>query len=183
MKNSTNIQKKSSKKSKCGVETTFFFLSGREIRKRAAQGYAEFLEVPAWGWQEYVTLTFKEEIHPEQADKYFKRWIRQINEINFGTHYRKHGYGITWARGLEFQRRGVIHFHALLSGLSKDFSRFLAMYLWEKTGDNCGIARIYPYVQGACPYLAKYVGKGGEIDIFISKDRDKLDLFREALFT
>lgn len=153
-----------------------------DLRRRAGRAYAEFLEDPRWGWQEYVTLTFTDEIHPEQANRCYRRWVRKVNENSFGKHYRKRDKAITWVRGLEYQRRGVIHFHALLAGLPESFDRFEAMRLWESTGDKCGFARIYPYRRGACRYLSKYVSKGGELDIWIGGDKRKLDLFRVATF-
>lgn len=181
LENTVKTYELSSKKLKRGDNTALFCLSGSEIRRRAAKGYADFLEDPRWSWQWYITLTFTAEIHPEQANKYFYRWIRKINEIAYGKHYRKHGGGVTWVRGLEFQRRGVIHFHALISGIPEDFNRLSAMILWEDTGKKCGFARIYPYKEGACSYISKYVSKGGELDIWVGKNKRTLDLFRAAI--
>lgn len=181
-----NIQKKqklSSKKLKHSKKHVFqFLLSRSEIQKRAAEGWKKFLDDPRWCWQWFVSLTFTEEIHPEQAEKYFSRWIRQVNVISFGKHFLKRGRGVTWIRGIECQKRGVIHFHALFSGLPESFNNFLAMKLWEDTGKKCGFSRIYPYRGGACAYMSKYVGKGGDLDIFLSEERKMLDLFRVAMF-
>jgi len=95
----------------------------------------------------YCTLTFIEDIHPEQADRRYKRFIRKINESLYGRRYREQGKGIYWVKALEYQRRDVIQ---------------------SERGN--GMARIDKYnpTLGARHYLSKYVSKsGGEIDIFI----------------
>jgi len=116
----------------------------------------------------YCTLTFLEDIHPEQANRRFKRFIRKINESLYGRRYREQGKGIYWVRALEYQRRQVIHFHALLGGGVYKLHRLRTMKLWENEKGN-GMARIEKYnpTLGARHYLSKYVSKGGEIDLFI----------------
>jgi len=130
----------------------------------------------------YSTFTFREEVHPEQADRCFNRFVRHINEELFGRRYREKGKGVYYVRALEMQRRGVLHFHALFGGGVKKLRRLSLMDRWFE--DN-GIARIEPYdiTKGAKGYLSKYVFKGGEIDLHIPpylKERfglgDKLQL-------
>lgn len=72
--------------------------------------------------------------------------------------------GVIWARGLEYQKRGVIHFHALVGRVPEKVGRFDYMKRWEMLA---GYARIFPYdpAKGARYYLGKYVAKGGEIDV------------------
>ena len=147
----------------------------KHLRRMARKGWAEWLLDDTWGWQWYITLTFRDVIHPEQASKYYHRWVRKENERIHGKRYRRYHKGITWVRGLEYQRRDVIHFHALFAGLSESWEqeeyRFRAMKDWERTADKCGFARIYPYKKGACEYISKYISKGGELDIWVG-DRD-----------
>lgn len=115
----------------------------------------------------YGHLTFKDHVHPEQADKRFRRWLNKINETLFGLRYRKHGEGVYGFKAIEHQRRGVIHFHFLMGGGVERLRRLTYMDLWA--AEN-GWARIYPYDsnQGAARYVSKYVLKGGEIDPFFS---------------
>lgn len=164
----------------------------RVMNKEASKEYGKYLLSDIWGWQWYNTLTFQERIHPEQADRYYKRWVRKLNENFYGKRFRRKGKGITWVRGLEFQKRGVIHFHSLFMGLP-DFRdekvekkiRHEAMKMWERIGNRgwknypgdgkryeskTGYARVYPYKPGACSYISKYVAKGGELDFFIGSD-------------
>jgi len=70
-----------------------------------------------------------------------------------------------WARALEYQKRGVIHYHALIwFGGASEARRLTAMDRWFEIGQ--GIARIFTYNPqlGATHYLGKYIAKGGEID-------------------
>lgn len=71
-----------------------------------------------------------------------------------------------WARGTEFQRRGTIHFHALIGRVPRDIDRFKYMQIWFMLG---GIARIFKYEEGkgAEFYMSKstYAWKRGEIDL------------------
>jgi hypothetical protein len=71
--------------------------------------------------------------------------------------------GVTWARGTELQQRGSIHFHALLSGVG-GLRRLTMMDEWSSLA---GWARIRPVQRQDLvrKYVAKYVAKGGEIDL------------------
>lgn len=71
-----------------------------------------------------------------------------------------------WVRALELQRRGVIHYHALLGGAGLDELRRLSwMDEWDRLA---GYARIERPENGAAvrAYCAKYVAKGGELDLW-----------------
>lgn len=126
--------------------------------------WAEYIDkFGPFSW--YLTLTFREEVHPEQADKRYRRFVRNVNEALYGKRYRKKGKGITYVRAQEWQKRGVLHFHALMTDTWK-LRRLSWMDLWGK--DN-GFARIecYDSKLGARWYLGKYVTKSGEIDIYL----------------
>jgi len=146
----------------------------------------------------FVTLTFRSDIHPDQADKRFHIWIRHINTLLYGGNYRTKKKGVTWVRAMEYQKRGVLHFHCLVGSpeLYK-LKRLDCMKLWET---NCGrkasrftpdpnrfdrvlaepskldclsngFARIYKYdsSQGADIYCSKYVTKGADnIDMYVA---------------
>ena len=145
------------------------------LRRKAGKGWADWLLSEDWGWQWYITLTFLEDVHPEQADKCFRRWVRKQNERIYGKRYRQRHKGITWVRGMEYQRRGVIHFHSLFSDIPEDWEdeefRFKAMRDWENTADKCGYSRVFPYKEGACRYISKYISKGGVLDIWIGNKK------------
>ena len=65
-------------------------------------------------------------------------------------------------RALEYQRRGVIHFHAVVAGVAGQ-----PRARWERVwGDLAGYARIEPIrnLGAVLRYLGKYVRRGGELD-------------------
>lgn len=112
----------------------------------------------------FVTLTFRKGyVHPEVAHKAWKLFVHWLNRTQFGNRYYKRTEGVRWARALEYQRRGVIHFHALVG----DVANVGRLTMMDKWWDAYGIARIYPYDPqlGAAHYLAKYIAKDGEIDL------------------
>ena len=133
----------------------------------------------AWGawietlarWEWYVTLTFAELVHPEAADKRWRAFVRQVE----GRHRT-----IRWVRALEYQRRGVIHFHALMAGLDDlTYNTVRRRWTW-------GYSWIEAYQpgRGANYYLGKYLAKGGEIDVggpvnVTSGDQYRLPLTRQ----
>jgi len=119
-----------------------------------------------WRWDWFATLTFRgDAVHPEAADKRFRTWISKINRSLYGPRWSKQGTGVRWVRALELQRRGVIHFHALLGGDGlSDLRRLSWMDAWDELA---GWARIEPprSSEAVRAYCAKYVVKGGEIDL------------------
>jgi hypothetical protein len=125
--------------------------------------WAAFLD--HWPWDWFTTNTFREEIHPESAGKVWNKWLHQLNREIFGSRYwNRPNDGVIWARGLEYQRRGVIHFHGLIGRVPE----LTAPLVWmDKWNDLAGFARIFPYDpgKGARFYLSKYVLKGGQIDL------------------
>ena len=127
--------------------------------------YAELLQRPEWGWDWFGHLTFRDEKHPEAAEKIFGKWVHDINRRVFGSRYwnRKDRDGVLWARGTEMQKRGVIHYHFLMSRISGEVKRLVMMDAWDKLA---GFARIYPFeaAKGGETYVVKYAAKGGEIE-------------------
>lgn len=73
-----------------------------------------------WHWDWFVTVTFCDAVNPWVADKRFRLWIKQANREVYGRRWHKNGEGTQWIRAAEYQRRGVLHFHAL-------FARFADM--------------------------------------------------------
>jgi len=137
------------------------------------QAWATFLG--RWSWDWFATLTFRGEVHPEAADKRFRVWVSKINRALYGPRWWKHGQGVRWVRALETQRRGVIHYHALLGGVGVDELRRLSwMDEWNRLA---GYARIEPPADGAAVrgYCAKYVAKGGEVDVWDGARRSPRD--------
>ncbi len=97
----------------------------------------------------------------------FRVFIGEINRELYGPRWRERGQGVRWVRAMEMQRRGVLHFHALLGGERVDeLRRLLLMDRWNQLA---GFARIEAPRSGRAvrSYCAKYVtkGGGGELDL------------------
>jgi len=146
----------------------------------------------------FVTLTFKDPVHKDVADRRFKRWIVQINNALYGGNFVKKKKGVTWFKAMERQKRGVLHFHCLIG--SPDMYRLKRKNFRLAWETNCGLntskfrvdsgrfdkilaapnaldcisngfARIYPYdpSKGADYYCSKYVTKGFDnLDLFVN---------------
>lgn len=119
--------------------------------RRLADAWGAWLErLASWEW--YITLTFAEIVHPEQAQRKWQVFIKRVEGRSLV---------ISWVKALEYQKRGVIHFHALMAGLEyRSYNSVRALWPW-------GYSWIRPYERGkgANFYLGKYVAKGGEIDL------------------
>lgn len=136
-------------------------------------------------FQWFSTLTFQYPVHPESAVKAYEKWQHLLNRKIYGVRYYRRGEGLSSLVAVEYQKRGVLHFHALNAGVnvpgrrqagaildenaftinpgvSVEMRRFYAMDLWATMA---GYARIYPFREagGAESYVSKYVVKGGDI--------------------
>jgi hypothetical protein len=70
-----------------------------------------------WEWEWFCTFTFRDLVHPEAADKRFRVLISQANRVLWGVRWYQRRQGLRWVRALEYQKRDVIHYHALLAGV------------------------------------------------------------------
>ena len=118
-------------------------------------------------WKLFVTLTFRDPIPPEPAFNIWRRLVRLLNERSFGKHYTRivhHSY-FSYVLGIEYQRRDVVHFHALVD---KPLNFDLVHRWWQRAAGYAWIEPIEKY-QEAIRYVTKYVTKGGELKVFFSK--------------
>jgi hypothetical protein len=152
--------------------------------------FVQELDRRVGGFDWFTTLTFQDETHPESAIKAFHRWVHGMNRKIYGVRYtQRPADGISSVVAIEYQRRGVVHFHALQGGtkarsgrlLTKDaqaffvvterheraYRRLAAMDAWF---EMAGIARIFQYRRegGAERYVSKYITKAGGGDIFLA---------------
>jgi hypothetical protein len=137
--------------------------------------WVELLGRYEWAW--FVTFTFKDAVHPEAADKKFRYWVGQVAQSYLGKNWRrKRQRQPVWVRGLEWQKREVLHYHALVGNLPRLYVaaewRSFFWQLWRSL-DNAGLARVDPCNgrDELYSYLSKYVAKGGEIDISPNLDK------------
>jgi hypothetical protein len=124
----------------------------------------------------FATLTFRDEIEPWMAEKRFKKWLGSLNRALFGWRYKRQGLGIRCSVAYEYQKRGTLHFHALLGaeGL-KELNREHMAELWKtngqrdkKTGtlvdrivNGNAVIDIYDPARGAIQYMTKHIFKDG----------------------
>jgi len=132
--------------------------STREIR----DAWCGFLG--QWDWQWFCTLTFRDVVHPESADKSFRYFTSKLNRQLYGPRWFKKAHGgIPWVRALEYQRRGVIHFHAMFADV-EGVRRLSWMDEWDEIAGYARIEAIKDKWR-VRRYVTKYVLKDGEIEL------------------
>ncbi len=146
------------------------------------EAWIEFLGRYAFEW--FCTFTFVEVTHPESAYKRFLWFVNQLNCRLYGRNWRRNPYGgVYWVNALEYQRRGVVHFHSLL-GAPGDLNAMARRYEWKRFWcEIAGIARIerIDSAVNVTAYVSKYVVKGGELDLsrslaaYVQQARMQLD--------
>lgn len=118
----------------------------------------------------FITLTFKRYTPELRASRLMEGWLGSLCDAYRHTTGLN---GLRWVSAQEWQKRLVIHFHLLLSGVRlDDLSRMRWERRWEGIGEKvagkelfpCGFARIYQARKNAAPYLAKYAGKTSNQD-------------------
>jgi len=117
--------------------------------------HATWLNRLPWDW--WGTFTFAEWIHPEWAVQRYEKWATALHQET--------GTRMTHVRALEYQKRGVVHFHALIWGVNRRTSRKEWAEKWQEIGGGWAQLRNYDREKGAVYYLGKYVLKGGEVDL------------------
>ena len=84
------------------------------------------------------------------------RWSKKPNET------------VIWARGIEYQKRDVLHFHALIGCQNINLDRYTDRRHWaDEWNEMAGFARIEKVksAKEATRYVTKYVTRGGQIDL------------------
>lgn len=124
--------------------------------------YVDLLD--RWTWDQFATNTFRNEVHPEKADKLWRLWISKMNRHLYGHRWDRRGGGLFWCRASELQKRGVTHFHGLIGGHG---ASTLDCRRWQDEWFSlAGIARMErPNSENAVQhYLVKHISRGAEID-------------------
>jgi hypothetical protein len=129
-----------------------------------SSAWGKWLHRLPWGW--WCHLTFVIPPSRDRAEKLFTAWIHGLNHKLFGRSYYRHHTGARWVRGMEWQRRGAIHFHVLIAETERlDIAE--AARAWKKLANGDAKIELYDNKQGATHYLAKvYFGlQTGEITL------------------
>ena len=129
-------------------------------------GWTELLTRYQWDW--FLTMTFREAVHPEAADKLWRVFVSKLNRDLYGHRwYRNPDTAVYWVRALEWQKRGVLHYHALAGdthSLNVQASRRWWKEVWYEIAGIARIDRVFG-IDDVAAYVSKYVVKGGEIDV------------------
>ena len=129
-----------------------------------------------FSFQWFCTFTFATNVHPEQGFKTFRRFSNELNRRLYGRRWERSAHGgVFWIVALERQKRGVVHFHALL-GAVDDLNGMANRFEWMKRWQAlAGFARIEAIRdnQAARRYVTKYVVKGGDIEFSKNLDRSQ----------
>ena len=123
--------------------------------------------LPLAEWKVGLTLTFRDDKPHDRAIFYWKMLIRELNKELFGKHYTKivkHSY-FSYAYGIEYQRRDVIHFHAIID---KPVNFRKIHSLWNRWAGFAWTDIIESPV-GMVSYLSKYNLKHGHVVAYKAK--------------
>lgn len=133
------------------------------IKTRASQVVSQ--ELGKWledkaNWDWYATLTFRDPNNPKYPNWSKVGWKfahNALKSLNNALIRLEDGQNPVWVAVMEFQERGVPHWHALVANVAGE-KRMAWVDWWF---DRYGIARILPYQQelGARYYLGKYLTK------------------------
>jgi hypothetical protein len=130
---------------KAFLDNPFEAVNTWAYKEKLADVTAEWL-MGRENWCTFITFTFKDEISKDLAYRKIKRFIREANELEFGSHYTQkvgHSY-FSYVIGMERQERGVIHFHMCIDR-KIDFN-WIHCY-WNKFNGLVWIILFYPYQQ------------------------------------
>ncbi|MBN1182210.1 MAG: hypothetical protein JXB49_07975 [Bacteroidales bacterium] len=120
--------------------------------------------LPLADWKVGATLTFRDEKPVDVALSYWKRLIRALNKDAFGNHYVnivKHSY-FSYAYGIEYQKRDVIHFHAIMD---KPINFKLIHKFWNAWAGYAWTDIVKSHL-GFVSYISKYNLKGGQVESY-----------------
>ena len=139
---------------------------GKTMRKAQTENTISWV-LPLADWKVGLTLTFRNDKPYDSAIFYWKMLIRELNQELFGKHYTKivkHSY-FSYAYGIEYQRRDVIHFHAI-ADKPLNFKKIHS--LWNRWA-GFAWTDIIESPSGMVSYLSKYNLKRGHVVVYKAK--------------
>ena len=138
--------------------------------------YVNLIMRYSWDW--YFTLTFKDTIHQEEAEKRFRYFINAINKLLYGSHWRRYGNTVEYVKATELQYRGVIHFHIILHTPDRELTKNHLIYFHKKWLKLAGISDLKDIeniksIEDVSRYCSKNVTRDGEYGIEYHFRRNK----------
>ena len=143
---------------------------------RLRHEYVRLIRRFQWEW--YFTLTFKDTIHPEEAEKRFRYFINTINKLLYGSHWRRYGNAVEYVKTTELQYRGVIHFHIILHTPGRELTKYQLVDLYKKWLKIAGVSDLKDIeniksIEDVSRYCSKNVTRDGEYGIEFHFRRNK----------
>lgn len=115
--------------------------------------------------KQFLTLTSRDFVYSEVLTHRYRFLVGKLNKNLYGNHWARHGDGISDVVGVELQKRGVLHLHAVWDtdrvpyGLIHEIWKRISGYAWiEPVNATTGVAH----------YVAKYSVKGGAVTTYLS---------------
>lgn len=141
---------------------------GREYRKMMKDSNVTWIKGLS-NWKNMITLTFKDTVPVDTAEKKFKSLLKVMNIDIFGKHYNryyKHNY-FGYVKAMEYQKREILHFHIIADQpvnfeLIHKYWKCIAGFAWTE---------IIEQEEQVIEYIAKYLIKGGELDVFKTNNK------------
>lgn len=128
-----------------------------------AEAWSRWIDgAAAWNW--FATLTFKEDVSVERAEKLARRWLARLAEAT--RQKSQSDPKLQSVTAIEWTCQGRVHIHIVIEAQGLDGHRRLRwQHRWEELDRVCGMARVFPASEAASAYLGKYLGKGGVITL------------------
>jgi hypothetical protein len=146
------------------IDCPFEYWNGGKGKAVLFDAYADWLESLS-DWKSFITLTFRDPVSEETADKKFRFLVRSLNVELFGKHYTrivKHSY-FGYIRSVEYQSREVLHYH-LLTDVPVNFHRIHK--IWNSIAGICD-CQVIKTRTSVIRYVIKYAVKQGDIKVYI----------------
>lgn len=146
------------------------------LRSSARDSLAHWLT--ALPWDVFVTITDAGMAHPETISKRHRYLVHRVNDSLYGKRWHKRTAGVEYVVGIERQRRGAAHAHAMWRFPDHDPSDVLVFprTRWQAFASNLGgFSRIEAVRSSGdvADYVTKYILKDGEIEFSQGFDPNK----------
>jgi hypothetical protein len=142
-------------------------LTGRAVQAATWGNWIPTLFEP----RQFVTLTSREEISAASLCRRYGFIVQQVNRNLYGNNWRRKGLGLSHVYGIEPQRRGVLHIHAVWD------AEFVPYELIHSIANKyVGWCWIEP-VRGNSSvgyYVTKYAVKSGSVFVYLSRHKEAL---------
>ena len=132
-------------------------------RVELVEGWQQYVTSFA-DWKSFITLTSDKINTRDQFEHKFRYLVRILNRDLFGNNYTRivgHSY-FSYALGLEWQKRGAVHFHVLVDRVV----HFDAIHrAWQSMAGWAYIKPVHD-AEGVAGYISKYVAKGADLELY-----------------